>query len=383
MPIGSTNTWGILSGYSKPILANSFELGGTALQIGSEITIVVGGFGFLISPLLKMVYSEFFGKNMHYSVIGNAKLNFKNYDATSYQASNLPLFSSNIPFRVPYPDSLFTASIQFLCLGISGYTLSYFFTKYGSSLHDHPKIISPSEEQISNAKKNNYSTALASNSFFILSRIAAITGTSIISMSRTLENLPSLFKDFAIASSKEVPFNKNSLSLYLDQVAKELPIVESTLKKFISSMEPSELEKINQEFPSMGTLTMKFITSLDLSELERASRQGSDKINASYYYLGLSMAVMAVILGFIALKMQQQTMRYKEILVSEEHNKDLLEQQRRQASCEQEEPSERLSGTTQSSASSTYNPGLFPLTEQNVPGQQAKPFSHIRGYDRV
>ena len=59
---------------------------------------------------------------------------------------------------------------------------------------------------------------------------------------------------------------------------------------------------------------MKFITKIEFTELRNAAVLGSKKIDAYDYNIGLAMAVVAFILGHLALKIQQQNDLYTDIL---------------------------------------------------------------------
>lgn len=68
---------------------------------------------------------------------------------------------------------------------------------------------------------------------------------------------------------------------------------------------------------------MHFITNIDFSELKKAAEVGSKNIDSYEYYIGLAMAVVALVLGYAALKTKQQSDRYADILLRHKHTQEL------------------------------------------------------------
>ncbi len=301
MPSSATTQWEAFTSYlptRKNFAANTIEFSSTALQIASEIITFVGGLGFFVTPLIEEVYNQMLGKYIYYSVTGDIKLDFESPNITATDTiDNLPLFSSKILFNIPFPHNLFTASALLFSLGGSGLLLSSVLKKYGSSLHDYHQAARPTEQEINNAQAMNRRTAITSTALLIGSRGAAIYATSIISMTMTLRNVPSILENFSIYSSKNLTIDKNTFNA-------DLKLAESIF--FILN------------------LSMKFITKIDFSELKKAAEKGSQNINTHEYYLGIAMAGLALFLGFAALKFQQKNDHYKNILLRHQHAQELL-----------------------------------------------------------
>jgi hypothetical protein len=158
----------------------------------------------------------------------------------------------------------------------------------------------PPELLVFQANRRNKPLTIISILLILGSRIAAIYATTTISMTMTLRNVPSILVNFSIPSSQQFKLDSNTLS-FVPELA-------------------------NTTFFNTISLTMKFMTYIDFSELRDAAEKGSKKIDSYDYYLGLGMAVVALILGHLALKIQQQTAHYTDILLRDRHAKELQNQ---------------------------------------------------------
>lgn len=303
--------------------ANALELTSTALQIASEITTFVAGIGFFIEPPLKKVYRELLGKNMRYSVTANGELCvdglqkirplinssylmtfntslFDFNDKLCLKESAQPLLSSNIVFNLPFPQGLFSASLFLCTIGCSGLLFAFLLNKCGTSLHDTTTEMPPSELLVFQANRREKPLAITSILLILGSRIAAIYATTTISMAVTLRNAPSILVNFSIPSSQQFKLDSSTLRF----------VPELAINNFFNTI----------------SLTMKFMTHIDFAELRKAAEKGSQKIDSYDYYVGLGMAVVALILGHLALKIQQQSAQYTDILLRHKHAGELQNQ---------------------------------------------------------
>jgi hypothetical protein len=120
-------------------------------------------------------------------------------------------------------------------------------------------------------------------------------------MTMTLKNVPSILEDFSISSTKNLVHNyDNSTSVDTD----------SAQFQFLRAI----------------TMNMHFVTKIDFLELREAARQGSRNIENYDYYIGISIAGVALILGYLALKAEQYSEHYNDILLRNKHYRQLQPQ---------------------------------------------------------
>lgn len=295
----------------KTIGANLLELAGTALQITSEITTFVAGMGFFISPPLKKVYAHLQGKNMFYAVNGTGTLCVEMkepfviptlpfnvspnpnrlFNNSCIDIDNQALLSSDITFNLAYPESLFAASFVLLAVGCSGFMLAQILKKCGSRLHDSDNTMPPKEEDVALAKKWHHALLAISALSLVASRIAAVYATTTISMAMTLRKVPDILEDFSISSQKSFIYHQDNST---------------------SDINPRHLWET-------FTMLMDFITTINFSALREAARKGSEEIDHYDYYIGIGVAGAALMVGYIALKTEQQHKNYSNILLRNEH----------------------------------------------------------------
>lgn len=288
----------------KTIAGNVLELSGSTLQIAAEITTFVAGLGFFIVPPLKKIYSELEGKPIGYSLSGEGQLCADTLDQppnTLCKQFDEPITHSNIPFNFPYPDQLFTTSAVLLALGCSGLVTAYALKKGGESLHESKVDMPPSEEQVAIAKTRVKLFFLLSMVLFLCSRIGAIYASTTISLAKTLEHLPNVLSSFSFSSSNEVVYNPPESSI--------IPFPFSKVRAVIA-----------------------LITRVDFSQLRDGARLGSEELNEYDYYIALWIAALACILGYLALKTNQQYTHYADVLLRHKYSEELSALQPTQSS---------------------------------------------------
>jgi hypothetical protein len=287
-------------------------LASTTLQIASEITTFVGGMGLFIAPPLQKVYGQLIGKNMAYSVNGTGTVCIETQSPFNLSSSSplfdadpsnpicnnykdLSLLSSNIPFNLPYPEGLFASSSFLLSLGCSGLLVSFALKKYAASLYEADEEMPPSKALVALAKKNHRPLSIVSGVLFIGSRTAALYATTTMSLMKTLQNIPGILNNFSLYSPRDLIYVPNNTTLIAGSESMALPLVKIIRAK------------------------MLFITHLDFSELREAARNGNKNIQEYDYYIGLTVAGVAVVLGYTALKIQQRSERYQDVLIRQKH----------------------------------------------------------------